>query len=315
MATKKTPSKTAKKAAPKKAAAKPQPKIDPNTGNSTTGHSWDGIEEYNNPLPLWWLWVWAACIVFSIGYVIYFPAIPFVGGNFSQGVGGWSQYQQLQNQLDAGNAKKAVFEEQISQLSVHDIKQNPDLYEYAIAAGKSQFAINCSQCHGAGAAGAKGYPSLLDNEWIWGGKLEDILYTITHGVRSTHEDEESRDMGPMMAFGDEEVLTHEEVKDVVYHVKRLANPKLPETEGSARGKGIYADNCASCHGDMGNGNRELGAPPLNNHIWLYGGSTESLVETVAHGRAGQMPAFGLRLDADTIKKLALYVRSLGGAED
>ncbi|MDD9912410.1 MAG: cytochrome-c oxidase, cbb3-type subunit III [Alphaproteobacteria bacterium] len=283
------------------------------TQTETTGHEWDGIEEYNNPLPLWGLWVFAATVVFSIGYVIYFPAIPFLN-SFSKGIGEWSQYKQLDDIMQKAEQAKAPFENKIVHLSAQQIKNTPDLHQYALESGKATFALHCSQCHGAGGGGAKGYPNLLDDEWIWGGRLEDIVYTITHGIRSAHEDENSRDMGPMMAYGDEEILDKAQIKDVAHYLQTLSKKYLKPNESTERGKVIYAENCASCHGEQGSGSQELGAPSLNNAIWLYAGDTKTIIETITHGRAGQMPAFGQKLSENDIKKLSLYIHSLSGGE-
>ncbi|MBI1363949.1 MAG: cytochrome-c oxidase, cbb3-type subunit III [Proteobacteria bacterium] len=279
----------------------------------TTGHVWDGIEEYNNPLPRWWVWVFLACIVFAIGYCVYYPSWPTANG-FLRGTAGWSQYKQLADRQAEADAAKAPFEAKIAQMTPAQIAADPELRPYAVASGKAAFAINCSQCHGAGSAGAKGYPNLLDDEWLYGGTLDDIYTTITHGIRSK-DDDETRDMGPMPAFGRDEMLTKEEIFNVIAYVRSLSNKALPGSSAIDEGKTIFADNCASCHNDGGIGNRELGAPPLNNAIWLYGGDGKTLAETLHGGRGGVMPAFSKRLDAGTIKKLAVYVHSLGGGEE
>lgn len=279
----------------------------------TTGHQWDGIEELNNPLPRWWLWTFLVSIAFSIAYCVYYPSWPTLNG-FLKGTAGWSQYSELNDKLAAADLKKAPFETKIANMSVEQINANPNLRNYAIASGRTDFALHCSQCHGAGANGAKGYPNLLDDEWLWGGSLSDILYTITHGVRSLVDDPASRDNGPMMAFVKDGVLTVDEARDTVRYVETLFDKTIKPSERTAAGKELYTANCAACHGEQGEGNREFGSPPLNNHIWLYGDDRYTLFETIANGRAGVMPAWGLKLSENTVKKLAVYVHSLGGGE-
>lgn len=277
----------------------------------TTGHKWDGIEEYNNPLPRWWLWTFYVSIIFSVGYCIYYPSWPTING-FLEGKLGWSQYSQLaEEKLKAAEMKKA-YNAQLAAKSVDEILQDPELSNFAIAAGRAEFALNCSQCHGLGAAGAKGYPNLLDDEWLWGGEIEDIVYTITHGIRSYETDDETRD-SMMTGWGDEELLTKEEIADVVRYLKVISEGFM-ENDASERGAEIFAENCTSCHGENGQGMHEMGAPALNNAVWLYGGHTTDLIQTITHGRGGVMPAFGAKLDAETIKKLAIYVFSLSGGE-
>jgi cytochrome c oxidase cbb3-type subunit 3 len=276
-------------------------------GPTTTGHSWDGIEEYNNPLPRWWLWVFYVCIAVAVGYAIYYPSLPHWFG-----ISHWNSRNVLNTQMKQAETEHAVYENQLAPLSPQQIDKNPDLRAYAIASGKALFAINCSQCHGAGGAGAKGFPNLLDDEWLHGGSLSAIAQTITHGVRAT-DDPKTRDVGPMAAWGKEGLLTVEQIEDVVNYLSVLAYDAKPN-ESTQRGQQVFADNCATCHGDKGQGMREFGAPPLNNEIWLYGGSHDDRVETVTNGRAGVMPSFAAKLNPQDINKLAVYVHSLGGGE-
>ena len=279
----------------------------------TTGHEWDGIKEYNNPLPRWWVWVFIITIIYSVGYAFVYPTWPGSAGAAKESKEGeaWSQYSQLDDELKAAKAAQQVYNDKIAVMSAEQIVNDPALKTFAVAAGKAQFALSCSQCHGAGGAGASGYPNLLDDEWLWGGKLDDIIYTITHGIRS-FDDDETRD-NTMMAYGDDEMLSKEEIDDVVRFVKVLSKQAKP-TASSERGAVIFAENCASCHGEKGEGMHEMGAPALNNRIWLYGGDGETLLKTVTSGRAGHMPAFSAKLDENEIKKLAVYVQSLSGGE-
>ncbi len=279
-----------------------------NRNVETTGHEWDGIEELNNPLPRWWVWVFLGTIVFAIGYMAYYPALPLVHYTVS----GWTSRGQLMAEMQNADAEKHVFEDKIVRMDVQAIADDAEVRTYATAAGRMLFSVNCSQCHGSGAAGAKGYPNLLDDEWIHGGTLADIAYTITHGIRNG-TDEKARNPGPMAAFGKDELLTKEQIDDVVNYLSVLAHG-FKGNESTERGKTVFAENCALCHGDQGQGNRELGAPPLNNAIWLYGGSNKDRFETIWNGRAGVMPAWGQKLSESDIKKLAVYVHGLGGGE-
>ncbi len=279
-----------------------------NNGVQTTGHEWDGIEELNNPLPRWWVWVFLATIVFAIGYMIYYPSLPTVHTTIS----GWTSLGELDADLKDAMSKKQDFEAKVAAMDVQAIESDADVRTYATAAGRMLFSVNCSQCHGSGGAGAKGYPNLLDDEWIHGGTLQDIAYTIRHGVRNT-TDAQARNPGPMAAFGKDELLSKEQIDDVVNYLSVLAHG-FKGNESTERGKTVFAENCALCHGDMGQGNRELGAPPLDNAIWLYGGSNKDRFETIWNGRAGVMPAWGQKLSESDIKKLAVYVHGLGGGE-
>ena len=320
----KTSAKKAAKAVKKKAVAvKPAPKATPKAtppkvenkqplisaeGYAVTGHEWDGIQEFNNPLPRWWVWVFIACIVYAIGYVIYYPSLP----NWD-GLSGQTQLVEFKEDMAKQNLERAPFDAKIEGKEVADILEDAETLTYAVAAGKALFALNCSQCHGAAGQGGKGYPSFLDDEWLHGGKLEDILYTITHGIRNL-DDPKARNNAVMAAWGDQEILSKQEIRDVVRYIKVMAEG-YSENESSERGKEIFTDNCASCHGQTGEGNHEFGAPQLSNQIWLYGGKSKDLEETIMHGRAGVMPAFGLKLSPVEVKKLALYVFSLTGGED
>jgi len=173
------------------------------------------------------------------------------------------------------------------------------------------FGDNCAPCHGSGAAGAKGYPNLNDDDWLWGGTLDQIMQTIRYGARAgnakTHE-------GQMLAFGKEGVLKPDQIVTVANYVRSLSG--LPTRPGydAAAGAKIFAENCTACHGENGKGNQELGAPDLTDKIWLYGSDEATIIETIANGRAGVMPAWEGRLDPVTLKAMAVYVHSLGGGK-
>ncbi|MGV3634701.1 MAG: cytochrome-c oxidase, cbb3-type subunit III [Pseudorhodoplanes sp.] len=284
--------------------------IDAVTGTETTRHEWDGIKELNTPLPRWWLWLFYITIIWSIGYWIVYPSWPLVS-TYTQGVFGWNSRAAVSEDLAALRAKRAVMADRIAAAPLEQIVADQQMLDFARAQGRAAFADNCAPCHGAGGGGAKGYPNLNDDDWLWGGKLDDIAFTIRHGIRSS--DEQSR-QGSMPAFGRDKLLSRGDIETVADFI--LAQAGLPTAKGAdlAKGKKLFADNCASCHGEAGKGNREIGAPNLTDQIWLYGAGRDAIIEGMMNGRGAMMPAWAPRLDDTTIKSLAVYVHSLGGGQ-
>ena len=284
--------------------------IDHVSGKTTTGHQWDGIKELNTPLPRWWLLTFYATIIWAIGYWIAYPAWPLVS-SYTTGVLNWSSRSAVAVEL--ANLEKIRGEKMaaLGSASLADIEKDPALLALARARGKTVFGDNCAPCHGSGAAGAKGYPNLNDDDWLWGGTLDQIMQTIQYGVRSGHPKTHE---SAMLAFGKEGVLKPEQIVAVANYVRSLSG--LPTAPGydAAAGAKIFADNCVACHGDKGQGNQELGAPNLTDKIWLYGSDEATIIETITNGRSGVMPAWVDRLDPSTIKVLAVYVHSLGGGK-
>jgi cytochrome c oxidase cbb3-type subunit III len=284
--------------------------IDLVSGRSTTGHEWDGIKELNTPLPRWWLLTFYATIIWAIGYWIVYPAWPLLS-NYTTGLLHYSSRASVAVEL--ANLEKIRGEKMaaLGSASLADIEKDPALLALARARGKTVFGDNCAPCHGSGAAGAKGYPNLNDDDWLWGGTLDQIMQTIQFGVRSGHQKTHE---SAMLAFGRDGILKPEQIVTVANYVRSLS--ALPTAPGydAAAGKKIFAENCSSCHGDAGKGNQELGAPDLTDKIWLYGGDEATLVETITNGRGGVMPAWVDRLDPSTIKALAVYVHSFGGGK-
>lgn len=272
----------------------------------TTGHSWDGIEELNNPLPRWWLWTLYATIVWAVIYTILFPAWPMVHGA-TAGLLGWSTRANVAAEIASVDDAQAGLRAELAAADLTTLAGNESLHRFAVQAGASLFANNCAQCHGAGAAGAVGFPNLLDDDWLWGGQIDQIAATIRHGVRN--EDDADAHWSQMPAFG--EMLSKPEIATLVTHVQGLPAGADPL---AGDGGTLFAENCASCHGDDAKGNRDLGAPNLTDAIWLYGGDTASLTTTIAQARFGVMPAWGLRLDDAKVNALAAYVHQLGGGE-
>jgi len=285
-------------------------RIDRPTGTETVGHEWDGIEELNTPLPRWWLWTFYATIIWGIAYTIMFPAWPMVS-RATAGVLGWSSRGQLEQQLAADHARRAPVIKAIGEIPIEQLPDNPQLMQAAIEGGQAAYRVNCVQCHGTGATGSKGYPNLNDDDWLWGGDLNSIEFTITHGARNP-EHRQTR-MSQMPAFGRDRILKDNEIDDLVSYVRYVSHQQGASTSAK-RGMALFAQNCVACHGATATGDRQFGAPNLTDAIWLYGGDEASIRKTIYDARYGVMPRWGEKLDPATIKMLSAYVYSLGGGE-
>ena len=283
-------------------------RIDEPTGTETVGHEWDGIEELNTPLPRWWLWTFYLTIIFAIGYVIAYPAWPMID-RATVGMLNWSSRGELAKDMSAADQARATVREQLARIPIERLPEESGLMQQAVAGGAAAFRVNCVQCHGSGAAGSQelGYPNLNDDDWLWGGDLKAIEYTLVHGIRQAGDDETR--MSVMPPF--EGAFDTAQLDALVDHVLSLSG----KAETNATGARIYADNCAACHGPAGGGDRAQGAPTLNDAIWLRGSSREAIKRQILQPRMGMMPKWEGRLDPVTIKMLAAYVHSLGGGED
>ena len=284
--------------------------IDAVTGTMTTGHEWDGIRELNTPLPRWWLWTFYICIVWAVGYWIVYPTWPLLTMS-TEGVFGYHTRTAVVEDLNALKAIRGPMMDKLTNASVADIVNDPQLLDFARAQGRVAFADNCAGCHGAGGGGAKGYPNLNDDDWLWGGKLAAIEQTIRHGARSGDKDEHQ---GNMPAFGRDGILKTNEISAVADYVRSLSGLSTEKGADLALGKKVFVDNCSLCHGLEGKGNRELGAPNLTDKIWLYSSAKETIMEGVQNGRGGVMPAWEGRFSDPIIKALTVYVYSFGGGE-
>ncbi|MEM0989080.1 MAG: cytochrome-c oxidase, cbb3-type subunit III [Pseudomonadota bacterium] len=282
--------------------------LDEATGTMTVGHEWDGIKELDTPLPRWWLWTFYITIVWGIAYTIAYPAWPLISGA-TPGLLGYSTRGELAEREQVQQARNAGTEALLVAASWDDVTGNPDLDSFARAGGAAVFRTYCSQCHGAGAAGAVGYPNLIDDAWLWGGSHDDIFYTVAHGIR-WDSDDDSR-YSEMPAFGADEILAPEEIELVADYILSLSSAAVADPAGEE----LYLDNCAACHGDNAMGDRDLGAPNLADAIWLYGGDRASVIETITYSRYGVMPAWNERLTEAEIKAVSHYVHSLGGGEE
>lgn len=287
-----------------------KPSIDEISGTETTGHEWDGIEELNTPMPRWWLWIFYASIVIGIGYAIAMPSIPLLNSHF-KGVLGLSDRALVLEAVDEMRAERSVFATKLNGASLEDIQADSELFRFAMAAGKSAFGDNCATCHGSGAQGFKGYPNLNDDIWLWGGTYEDILQTLTVGIRANHDDTR---IGLMQAYGRDGLLTSEQINDLKEYILFFSR-RQNDDASAERGKIIFAQQCVSCHGDNAMGDQNQGAPNLTDNEWLYGGEPEDIAQTLYGGRQGVMPNWNERLTPETIAALAVYVHSLGGGVD
>jgi cytochrome c oxidase cbb3-type subunit 3 len=278
----------------------------------TTGHEWDGIEELNNPLPRWWLWTFYATILWALIYTILFPAWPLITGA-TPGVLGFSTRANVAADIQRFEAANGPMRERLVAADLAEITADPELLQFANSAGAAVFRTNCSQCHGSGAAGvqATGYPNLLDDDWLWGGAMEDIHATITHGIRNTTDDDARYSMMP--AFGVDGLLEAPQIDAVVQHVLAISGQDH-DAALAAEGATVFAENCAACHMEDGTGDRTQGAPNLTDAIWLYGGSVDDLTYTVNNARFGVMPNWNQRLSEADIRSVAVYVHGLGGGE-
>jgi cytochrome c oxidase cbb3-type subunit III len=284
-----------------------QQELDQLSGQTTTGHEWDGLKELNTPLPKWWLYVFYACIVWAFGYFIFYPSWPLVS-DYAHGVFGAQIRSNAIADFENGKAARLANAKGMGTATLEQIKGDKGLLEFAMANGKAAFGDNCSPCHGSGATGGPGFPNLQDDDWLWGGKLADIYQTLQYGIRSGHA--KARDM-TMPSFGKDGILTKEQISTVADYVVSFSDPAV---KAPADGKKIFSENCASCHGEDAKGNQEMGAPNLTDKIWLYGAGKANVVAQVTEPKHGVMPSWEGRLDPITIKSLAVYIHSLGGGK-
>jgi len=292
-----------------------EPRFDEATGQYTTGHSWDGIEELNTPMPRWWLGIFYASIVIAIIYAILMPSIPLVNGYY-QGVLGKSDRAAVAAEMDQLRADRADLSGKLVGSSLSDIEADPELFRFAMAAGKSAFGDNCATCHGAGGQGFIGYPNLNDDVWLWGGGFDDIRETITVGIRSGHEYTRTN---LMSAYGRDGFLDRAQISELVDYISAYQPHELDadhpiDPASIENGRATFLENCASCHGKDAKGDQNQGAPNLTDNEWLYGGSSQQIFETLWGGRQGVMPNWNERLDEATLIALSVYVYELGGGQ-
>jgi len=252
-----------------------------------TGHKWDGLEEFNNPLPRWWLWLFYGTIIFAVAYLALYPGL----GSY-KGMLGWSSFGQYDKEIEQADKEFAPIFAAFAKSDVATLSKNPE----ATAVGQRLFLNYCSQCHGSAATGTTGFPNLTDNAWLWGGSPEQITASITNGRQ-----------GAMPAW--KPILGEDGVKAAAAYVQKLNNRPV-DAQLASKGEKIFKTNCVACHGPEAKGNPMLGAPNLTDADWLYGGSAGAITKTIANGRNGQMPAHGKFLGKDKIHVLSAFVYSL-----
>jgi len=279
------------------------------TGHMTTGHDWDGLQELNRPLPKWWLYVLYASIAAAVVMCVLYPSVPGITG-YWHGLLGYSQRDRVDQAVAEVAAQRAGAMDRIKAQSFADIRKDPQLVEVAETAGRITFANNCQPCHGAGGGGNPGYPALAAGDWIWGGTLEAIQQTVTHGIRSTDPDARQ---SQMPRWGLDNMLTPEQIQQVADYVMTLFGTPVQGAD-IAPGRKLFVDNCAVCHGEVGQGDREKGGPRLASRIHLHGDDRAAVVAQITNPKMGVMPNWNARLDEATIKSVVLYVHSLGGGE-
>jgi cytochrome c oxidase cbb3-type subunit 3 len=283
-------------------------RVDAPSGTDFVGHEWDGIEELNTPLPRWWLWTFIATIIWALGYTILYPAWPMIS-SATRGTLGWTSRGELSAALKAAEAQRVPVLRAINATPVTQLTSNRRLYDQAVEGGRAAFKVYCVQCHGSGAAGSKGYPNLNDDDWLWGGDMAAIHYTLEHGIRNP--DHEATRFSEMPAYND--MFQAGELQDVISYVRSLSGAEKAGASAT-RGAAIFAANCVQCHGANGKGVREMGGPNLTDSIWLYGGDRATIEQTIRYSRKGVMPRWNDKLDPVTIKMLTAYVHALGGGE-
>ncbi len=261
----------------------------------TVGHSYDGIEEYDNPLPRWWFMLFVATVVFALGYLALYPGLGNWKGVLPGYEGGWTQVKQWQKEVDKANEQYGPLYAKFAAMPVEDVAQDAQ----ALKMGGRLFASNCSVCHGSDAKGAYGFPNLTDNDWLYGGEPETIKTTIMHGRQAA-----------MPAWKD--VLGEAGIRNVAGYVRSLSGRDTPEgvEVDVEQGQKLFATNCVACHGAGGKGNHAMGAPNLTDNVWLYGSSFAQIQQTLRYGRNGKMPAQEANLGNDKVHLLAAYVYSL-----
>jgi cytochrome c oxidase cbb3-type subunit III len=290
-----------------------KPGVDAVSGTQTTGHEWDGIRELDTPLPRWWLYIFYATIVVAVIYWVLMPAWPMLN-SYTPGILGFSDRANVAAEIRLLQAARTPSFERLSAATYDEIVADPQLAEFARAAGESTFGDNCRTCHGAGGAGAPGYPNLADDVWLWGGTLKDIEHTLQVGIRSTHPDTR---LSVMPAYGRDQLLSAGDIGDVTEYVLTLSTARdraKPQPAAAARGATVFQQQCVACHGATGSGDRAFGAPSLTDDVWLYGGSREEVRKQIELGRVGVMPTWETRLDPAMIRALSVYVYGLGGGE-
>ena len=280
------------------------------TGTATTGHEWDGIRELDTPMPKWWVYLFLTCIAWAVGYCVLYPSVPY-GLGYWKGVLGYSSRDRVNQEVADVVAARAGSMDRIAALPFAAIRADRNLAEVALTAGRITFSNNCQACHAAGGAGRIGYPALAAGAWIWGGTLDDIQTTVSHGIRNGTEQARTSEMP---RFGADGILDAGQIEHVANYVWTDFYGHSDSKLDASGGKEVFAANCAACHGDGGTGGRTVGAPRLASRVHFYGDTREAILSQVHAPKSGVMPNWDTRLDPATLKSVVLYVHSLGGGE-
>ena len=284
--------------------------VDPVTGRETTGHTWNGISELDTPIPRGVLLFLIITHIFAVIWWVLMPTWP-LGETYTKGVLGVDQKTTVEASLEEGVRARVSWVSSVETLAYDEIRANERLMAAVRTNGNQLFGDNCAACHGRDGKGRENYPDLTDNDWIWGGGPVAIAQTLTVGVNSSHP--ESR-IGQMPAFGRDEMLDAQQVRDVATFVTSLSDPTVSTADNIDRvdrGREVFQSTCIACHGDDAKGNPELGAPNLTDNRWVYGGTLQRIIATIHGGRQGHMPTWDERLTPVEIKVLALYVDDFG----
>ncbi len=284
------------------------PERDTHSGRMTTGHEWNGITELDTPVPktVWFFYIASAlCAVFL--WVLY-PAWP-TGKDYTKGILGADQQASVERDLAVVQLRRSEWMQRIAVSDFKSLQADPEIMRNVRSSGGRLFADNCALCHGADGKGMKGYPNLTDKQWLWGGDTATIMETLRVGINS--ESPETR-LTLMQAYGRDDILTQDQIRDVVQHVRSLSGL---EKNTSGNGAQIFADQCTSCHGADGKGMQTVGAPNLTDANWIYGGDKKSVLQTLNEGRRGVMPHWEQRLTETERKLLTLYILDLGGQSE
>jgi cytochrome c oxidase cbb3-type subunit III len=280
---------------------------DPLTGHATTGHEWDGITELNTRVPRAIWWFIGITHLWALIYWILMPSWPLVT-TYTKGLLGYDEQEQVERQVVEAQFERSAWSRAIEEMPIEQVRADPALMRVVDETAPALFGDNCAVCHGADAAGGPGFPSLVDDAWLWGGDADTILETLRVGINAGHPDTRT---AQMLAFGRDGVLTRDDIRTLVGYVRSLSGADAPE-EVRAAGAQLFADNCASCHGGDGGGSTELGAPDLTDAFWIYGGGDAAIFETIFHGRQGWMPAWENRMGLAERKILTIYIQDLPG---
>ncbi len=279
---------------------------DPLTGHETTGHEWDGITELNTRVPrAVWFFV-AVTHIWALVYWVLMPSWPLVT-TYWKGLLGYDQAIVVEEQVAKAYRDIEIWRAPLGELSAEEIREIPELMAHVERTAPTLFGDNCAACHGTDLAGAPGYPSLIDDAWLWGNDTDTILETLRVGINAPHPDTR---FAQMLAFGETSILSVPDIRRVVDYVQSLSGLETDiPAERLAQGQTIFADNCTSCHGDDARGIQDLGAPNLTDDAWVYGGDDATMFKTIYDGRQGWMPAWEDRLTEADRMMLTLYIQN------